>query len=133
MATSTKTEDYMGRALINASPGVTDPVKDYMGRVTSSTADYNGVILLDDLASSLAGVVTDSADASPIEGATVSAAGRSAITDGAGEYSLSGLQSGAYTVTASADGYYSATVEGVVVGSNEDVADIAVQLVAVPA
>ncbi len=122
----------MGRALINASPGVTNPVKDYMGRDTSSTADYNGVILLDDLASSLAGVVTD-ADASPIEGATVSAAGRSATTDGAGAYTLSGLQSGAYTVTASADGYYNATVEGVVVGSNEDVVDIGVQLVAIPA
>ena len=129
MATSTKTEDYMGRALINASPGVTNPVKDYMGRVTTSTADYNGVVLLDDLASSLAGVVTD-AEAAPIEGATVTAAGRSATTNGDGEYSLTGLQSGAYTVTASADGYYSATVEGVVVGSNEDVADIGVQLVA---
>jgi hypothetical protein len=131
MATSTKTEDYMGRALINASPGVTNPVKDYMGRVTSSTADYNGVGLLDDLASSLAGVVTDSADASPIEGATVSASGRSATTNADGEYTLTGLPSGIYTVTASADGYYTATVEGVVVDSNDDVADIGLQLVAV--
>src|SRR6188508_1822620 len=130
MATSTKTEDYMGRALINASPGVTNPVKDYMGRVTTSTADYNGVVLLDDLASSLAGVVTDSADASPIEGAIVSAAGRTDTTNADGEYTLTNLSDGAYTVTASADGYYTATVEGVVVGENEDVADIGVQLVA---
>lgn len=131
MATSTKTKDYMGRALINASPGVTNPVKDYMGRVTSSTADYEGRTLLDDLASSLAGVVTDSADAAPIEGATVSAGGRSDTTNAEGEYTLTGLRSGAYTVTASAAGYYTATVEGVIVGSNEDVADIGVQLVAV--
>ncbi len=132
MATSTKTQDYMGRGLINASPGVTNPVKDYMGRVTSSTADYNGVVLLDDLASSVAGVVTDSADASPIEGATVTAGGRSDTTNSDGEYTLTGLRSGAYTVTASADGYYAATVEGVVVGTNEDVVDIGVQLVATP-
>ncbi len=132
MATSTKTEDYMGRALINASPGVTNPVKDYMGRVTSSTADYNGVVLLDDLASSLAGFVTDSAGAVPIEGATVSTSGRSGTTDSDGAYTLTGLPSGIYTVTASADGYYTSTVEGVVVDSNEDVTDIRVQLVATP-
>lgn len=43
MATTTRTKDYMGRALINASPGVTDPAKDYMGRHTiTSNKDYLG-------------------------------------------------------------------------------------------
>jgi hypothetical protein len=43
MATTTRTHDYMGRALINASPGATDPAKDYMGRnVGASNVDYIG-------------------------------------------------------------------------------------------
>ena len=32
MATTTRTKDYMGRSLINANPGTTDPAKDYLGR-----------------------------------------------------------------------------------------------------
>ena len=42
MATSTHTHDYLGRALQNANPGVTDPVLDYLGRDTTATADYLG-------------------------------------------------------------------------------------------
>jgi hypothetical protein len=43
MATTTHTHDYMGRALINANPGTTDPAKDYMGRNTgASNVDYMG-------------------------------------------------------------------------------------------
>jgi hypothetical protein len=43
MATTTSVVDYMGQALINASPGVTDPAKDYMGRnVAASNKDYMG-------------------------------------------------------------------------------------------
>lgn len=132
MATSTKTRDSMGRALINASPGVTNPVMDYMGRVTTSTADYDGQLLGDEVVSSIAGVVSDAGDATPIEGAVVSAAGRTDTTNGDGEYTLADLPSGAYTLTASADGHYSATVEGVVVADDEDLADINIGLVATP-
>jgi hypothetical protein len=47
MATSTATTDYMGRALQNASPGVTDPVLDYLGReIATSTTDYMGRTLV---------------------------------------------------------------------------------------
>lgn len=42
MATSTHTHDYMGRELANANPGVTNPVKDFVGRNTTSSVDYMG-------------------------------------------------------------------------------------------
>jgi len=42
MVTSTRKEDYMGRNLANATPGTTDPVLDYTGRVTTATVDYLG-------------------------------------------------------------------------------------------
>jgi len=43
MATTTDTVDYLGRALQNASPGVTDPVLDYMAReIQAGDLDYMG-------------------------------------------------------------------------------------------
>jgi len=46
MATATMKEDYMGRKLANATPGTTDPVKDFVGRNTASTTtDYMGRLL----------------------------------------------------------------------------------------
>jgi len=43
MATTLSVVDYMGQALINATPGTTDPAKDYMGRnVDTSNRDYMG-------------------------------------------------------------------------------------------
>ena len=42
MVTSTRKEDYLGRDLQNATPGTTDPVKDYVGRTTTATVDYLG-------------------------------------------------------------------------------------------
>ena len=42
MATSLLAEDYMGRSLANATPGTTNPVTDYTGRSTTSTADFVG-------------------------------------------------------------------------------------------
>lgn len=47
MATTTRTKDYCGRALINGNPGTTDPVKDYMGRnVNTGNVDYMGRALV---------------------------------------------------------------------------------------
>ncbi len=47
MATSTATTDFIGRALANASPGVTDPVLDYLGReVLAGNLDYMGRALV---------------------------------------------------------------------------------------
>jgi len=42
-ATTTKETDYMGRLLL--TPGTNS--KDYMGRATTATADYMGLLLLD--------------------------------------------------------------------------------------
>ena len=42
MVTSTRKEDYMGRNLDNTTPGTTDPVRDYTGRITTATVDYLG-------------------------------------------------------------------------------------------
>ena len=46
MATSTHTHDWLGRELANATPGVTDPVLDYLGRATTATTDYLGRLLV---------------------------------------------------------------------------------------
>jgi hypothetical protein len=43
MATTTNTHDYLGRALQNATPGVTNPVLDYLGReILAGNIDYIG-------------------------------------------------------------------------------------------
>lgn len=50
MATTTKTKDFLSRALINDNPGTTDPAQDYLGRniVTDppDDADYLGRALV---------------------------------------------------------------------------------------
>lgn len=42
MATSTHTHDFVGRALQNQTPGVTNPVRDFLGRLTTATVDFLG-------------------------------------------------------------------------------------------
>lgn len=43
MATTLRLRDYLGRDLINATPGTTDPAQDGMGRnVQASNLDYMG-------------------------------------------------------------------------------------------
>lgn len=127
MATSTKTHDYMGRALQNATPGVTNPVRDFVGRNTTSTLDYTARVLILNQLGSIAGTVTDGAD--PIEDATVTAGGRTATTNGDGEYLLEDLQPAtAYSVVASADGFDDMTLEGVAVGFGEDVTGVDLEL-----
>jgi len=62
----------------------------------------------------LTGTVTDSGTAAPIAGASIQIGVFSTITNGTGVYSIS-LPVGTYSVTASAFGYLSQTVNGVVV------------------
>ena len=43
MATTLRLRDHLGRPLANATPGTTDPAKDYVGRnVAASDKDYMG-------------------------------------------------------------------------------------------
>jgi hypothetical protein len=43
MATTLRLRDHLGRLLLNATPGTTDPAKDYTGRsVLASNLDYMG-------------------------------------------------------------------------------------------
>jgi hypothetical protein len=56
----------------------------------------------------ISGIVTDTASV-PISGATVSDGTRSVITDSSGQYTIPDVPPGTYTVTASANGYVSAS------------------------
>jgi hypothetical protein len=72
---------------------------------------------------SLSGTVTDSTTASGIAGATVRIAGgpnvgKSATTDGSGNYSLAGLQPSGFTVDVAASSYGSQSI-GVTLASNQ--------------
>jgi len=53
------------------------------------------------------GIVTDSADGMPVAGATVSDGVRTALTDASGQYIITGVPEGTYTLTASAPGFFS--------------------------
>ncbi|MFA5911079.1 MAG: carboxypeptidase-like regulatory domain-containing protein [Vicinamibacterales bacterium] len=71
----------------------------------------------------LSGRVTDSATSAPVAGATVSVtdganAGKSAVTDATGNYSVTGLQQAGFTVTATA-GAYAPSSQGVTLTSNQ--------------
>jgi len=57
----------------------------------------------------LRGTVTDSSNSNPIAGASVTAGGYTAITNGSGFYQFSPLSPGGYTATASATGYFSSS------------------------
>jgi hypothetical protein len=75
---------------------------------------------------SLNGTVTDSTTASSISGATVRIAdgpnvGKSATTDGSGNYSLTGLQPSGFTVNVSANNYASQST-GLTLTSNQTLA-----------
>ncbi len=69
----------------------------------------------EELLGTIAGTVTDSSNDEPIEGATVVVEGTelSATTDGNGDYEIDDVPVGTYTVTASAEGYESASQENV--------------------
>jgi uncharacterized repeat protein (TIGR01451 family) len=64
----------------------------------------------------LEGTVTNAATSAPLSGVLVQANGYSAVTDGAGLYSMS-VAAGTYTVTASKSGFGTASATGVVVAA----------------
>ncbi len=66
----------------------------------------------------ITGTVTSAASGSPIGGATVSYSGGSTTTNGSGQYTLSNVAPGTYSVSASAAGYSSQS-QSVTVGSGQ--------------
>jgi thermitase len=53
----------------------------------------------------IAGKISDASDGSPIEGTAISDGTRSTVSDANGNYTISNVPEGSYTVTASKDGY----------------------------
>jgi thermitase len=82
---------------------------------------------------SIAGKVTDAADNSLISGATVSDGTRTATTDANGQYIISGVPVGSYTVTASATGYSTSSQGVSVVAGQAAAANFALTKLAPPA
>jgi len=74
---------------------------------------------------SIAGKVTDAGDGSPIAGATVSCNGVSVTSNSNGEFVITNLSQGAYTVSASASGYADASQTVEVVAGQTSVANFA--------
>jgi hypothetical protein len=85
------------------------------------TITVNDVVL----AGQISGVVTDATGSSPIEGATVSDGTRSAVTDASGNYTISDVPEGSYTLTCSRDGYESSSQSVSVVSGETTSADFA--------
>ena len=112
---TTGSDGGCGNVLCEAGPGWDGPTG--LGTpngVSSLTTGPHG---------SLAGTVTQQSNGNPIQGATISTPdGFSATTDASGHYSLS-VPVGTYDVTASAFGFASKTVSGVVVGDGQTVTE----------
>jgi thermitase len=70
------------------------------GRINAYRAVRTGVAT-----GASAGIVTNSADGMPIAGVTVSDGVRASLTDASGQYIITGVPEGIYTLTASAAGY----------------------------
>jgi hypothetical protein len=71
----------------------------------------------------ISGKVTDSGNGTPVVGATVSDTIRTAFTDASGNYTISNVLPGSYTVTASASGYTSSSQTASVVAGQTTAAD----------
>ena len=76
----------------------------------------------------IAGKVTDAADGSPIEGATVSDGTRSAVSDANGNYTIVNIPEGSYTVTASKGGYETQSISVAVISGQTTNVDFALTM-----
>jgi thermitase len=74
------------------------------GRINAYRAVQTGVAT-----GASVGIVTNSADGMPVAGATVSDGVRTSVTDASGQYIMTGVPEGTYTLTASAAGYYTSS------------------------
>ena len=86
--------------------------------VTSGTTTTVPPVALS-MPGTITGTVTDSSTTNPISGATVSCtcSGTNQTTDGTGSYTFSSVPPGTYSMTFSASGHVSKTVNGVIVTS----------------
>jgi hypothetical protein len=85
------------------------------------------------LPGSITGQVTDAEDGSTISGAEVSDGIRTALTDGAGMYTIDGVPPGSYQVVASKEGYQTSSSTVAVLEGDTAVADFSLsEIVAVP-
>ena len=80
----------------------------------------------------IAGVVTNSADGLPVAGAAVSDGMRTSLADAGGQYVISGVPEGTYTLTVSAAGYSTSSEVVSVVAGQTATADIAVTKLTLP-
>jgi thermitase len=81
----------------------------------------------------IAGIVTNSGDGMPITGATVSDGVRISVTDAGGQYNISGVPAGTYTLTASAAGYSESSEAVLVVAAQTATANFALTKPTAPA
>jgi thermitase len=91
--------------------------------VAGQTATANFALAKLPSPGSIAGKITDSADGSPIPGATVSDGVSMASTDTNGQFLISDVSEGAYTVAASAAGYSASSQAVSVVAGRSTTAD----------
>jgi thermitase len=102
------------------------------GRINAYKA-VSGSTPREPLTGSIAGRVTDAADGSTIAGATVSDGVGTATTDANGQYIMSGVPDGTYTVTASAAGYSTSSQTLSVAAGQTSIADFALSKLPPPA
>ena len=140
--TSMASPHVAGVAALVIAAGITDAngngrINDEVRAVLTSTADdigaagkdthygyglVNAAVAVGAIAppatGTISGTVTDADTLDPIAGATVSDGTRQATTDANGDYSITDVPEGTYTVTASQEGYVNASQTNVVVTEN---------------
>jgi hypothetical protein len=95
------------------------PTANNINTVKSTTSSGPGTA---PLSYTLSGTINNgSLPGAGLAGATVSLAGKTATTNGAGSFSISGLEAGTYTITASKSGYSTYTNKAFSVSSNQSV------------
>jgi YVTN family beta-propeller protein len=101
----------------------------YASETASTFVVANGTVIVDfhlhEAHTAIEGEVLDYVTGLPIEGATVTYAGNSLITNNLGFYFFDDVPGGAYTVTASAPGYFPSSVDVLVEEGFETTADFA--------
>ncbi len=97
--------------------------------VTADTTTTVNFVLATIVYGAIEGTVIDATTLSPISGATVTDGTRSVLTDAVGQYLITNVPEGAYTVTASAAGYQTASQSVTITGSVTSTANFFLQVV----